>query len=51
MTTSELTATERVLNSDFDDATKNILLHALMNADCRDCAREAHKALHDIGEL
>lgn len=51
MTTSELTATERVLTSDFDDETKGMLLHALMNSDCRDCARQAHKALHDFGGL
>ena len=48
MTTSELTATEHVLTAEFDEDTKNILLHALMYSDCRDCAREAHKALHDI---
>jgi hypothetical protein len=51
MTTHELTATEHVLTAEFEDDTKNILRHALMYADCRDCAREAHKALHDIGGM
>ncbi|CAN5627922.1 hypothetical protein BH09ACT8_BH09ACT8_61500 [soil metagenome] len=46
----ELTATEHVLASDFDDETKRILLHALTYSDCRDCVRQAHKALHDMDE-
>ncbi len=45
---SEQTATQRVVASDFDDRTKAMLLQALMNSECRDCAREAHKALHAL---
>jgi hypothetical protein len=48
MTTRELTATEHVLTAEFDDDTKNTLLHALTYSNCRNCAREAHKALHDV---
>ena len=45
---SDLTATQRVMNSDFDDDTKLMFLRALMNSECRECAKEAHKALHTI---
>lgn len=48
---SERTATEQVLGSEFDDRIKIILLRSLMHSECRDCAREAHKALHKLGEL
>lgn len=44
----EQTATQQVLNSDFDDRMKTMFLQALMNSECRDCAREAHKALHAL---
>ena len=45
---SELTATQHVMQSDFDDRTKAMFLQALMESKCRDCAREAHKALHTL---
>lgn len=45
---TEVTPTKRVLESDFDDETKLIFLGALMSSPCRDCAREAHKALHRL---
>jgi hypothetical protein len=48
---SDVTDTEQVLDSGFDDETKTVLLRALMGSDCPDCAQEAHRALHDSGWL
>lgn len=45
---NEQTATQRVLAADFDDQTKITLLRALMDSECRDCAKEAHKAMHKL---
>lgn len=45
---SEQTATQRVMESDFDEQMKAMFLQALMRSECRDCAREAHKALHAL---
>ena len=43
-----ITPTQRVVDSSFDNQTKIILLRALMSSECRDCAREAHKAMHKV---
>lgn len=45
---TEPTATQRVVASGFDDETKIVFLRSLMGSECRECAREAHKALHKI---
>jgi hypothetical protein len=46
----DLTTTEQVFASTFDDETKVHILWALATGTgCPPCAEEAHQALHDLG--